>query len=193
MNRKILLVGVVAVILIIVFVLVWFNSSNQSSITNSLNGQNVGFPISNSIGQTTTTSSQGVEATFHVTSADGGIIQTRNFIKDSTTVKDPINSGYYYLGYHVNEGVPDSTATDNPPYIITYTSENQYFNVALLLEPIGTIRVNAEKYLMTRLGISQSQMCQLNYMVSVPSRVNSQYAGRDLGFSFCSGATKLPE
>lgn len=128
-----------------------------------------------------------------VVDAGGKAISTTNFIADPATVKDPINAGYYYLGYHVNEGVPDPTATDNPPYVIEYIAETNYFNIALLQEPIGEQRLAAEQYLMARLGITPDQMCRLDYMVSVPDRINSYYSGKNLGFSFCPGATALPQ
>ena len=44
---------------------------------------------------------------------------------------------------------------------------------------------------MQHLGISESDMCRLSYMVSVPNRVNTIYAGQNLGFSFCMGAVAL--
>jgi len=186
--------GVVIVVGLLAFVF-WFAGS--SSQTPSTNTQNVGLPIANSVGNTTTTVTGIATSTpdtgMSVAGAGGGAVHTNNFITDPTTVKDPINLGYYYLGYHVYEGISDSTATNNPPYIIMYISATQYFNVALLQEPIGATRTEAEQYLMAHLGISQDQMCKLNYMVSVPDHVNSQFAGKNLGFSFCPGATVLPK
>ena len=178
--KKILIISIGTILLIGLGALVLtFVNTNQSVPTTSPNGQNVTLPISNSIGQTNTASTTGT-------------VKTKDFLKNPTTVKDPINAGYYYLGYHANEGVSDSTATSNPPYIIEYISATKYFNIALLKEPIGTTRSIAEQFLMADLGISQAQMCKLNYMVSVPNSVNSQFAGRNLGFSFCSGAARLP-
>ncbi len=157
----------------------------RTQTADSSTNQNVGLPTAASVPQPNSlaTGSGGTSST----------VQTNNFITDPTTVKDPINTGYYYLGYHVSEGVPDPTATANPPYIITYISTTHYFNIALLQEPIGSVRLQAEQYLMNRLGITQAQMCQLDYMVSVPDRVNSQFSGLNLGFSFCPGATVLPQ
>lgn len=171
------------------------NSKSQIPATDSPNGQNT-LPVANSVGNTTAvdTSTNFTSGTIlSLPAVDGGTIQVNNFINDPTTAKDPINQGYYYLGYHVNEGIPDPTATDNPPYIIEYISATQYFNVALLQEPIGPVREEAQQYLMAHLGIGQDQMCRLNYMVSVPDRVNSQFSGKNLGFSFCPGATVLPK
>ncbi len=174
----------------------WLTSpKNQAPATNSPNRQNV-LPVANSIGNTTvvgTATSSVSGTTLSLVAVGGGTIQANNFINDPTTAKDPINQGYYYLGYHVNEGISDPTATDNPPYIIEYISATQYFNIALLQEPIGWVREEAQQYLMAHLAITQTQLCRLNYMVSVPDRVNSQFSGKNLGFSFCPGATVLPK
>ncbi|MDP2665449.1 MAG: hypothetical protein Q8P23_02250 [bacterium] len=123
----------------------------------------------------------------------GTIIPTRDFLHDSSTGEYP-TTGYFYLGYHTPDTrVVDTTATSSPPYLIGYVAATQYFSIELLSEPIGTTRVAAEQFLMKDLSISQSQMCQLSYMVAVPNSVNSQFAGKNLGFSFCPGATVLPK
>jgi hypothetical protein len=177
---KIWVISIGAVILIGLILAFWLTAlKSQTPAANSPAGQNVELPVAGSVGPTTVTS----------TSIQGA----KDFINDPATAKDPINPGYYYLGYHVNEGVPDPTATNNPPYIIEYISATQYFNIGLLSEPIGPVRLEAEQFLMNSLGISESQMCKLNYMISVPESVNSQFAGMNLGFSFCPGATVLPK
>lgn len=198
--NKILIISIGAVIVIGFFVLAYQLTGPpraQTPTSGPAAGQNAGLPVVNSVMQniatTTVTSGFAQGTVMTVAGASGETIQTVNFINDPATVKDPINSSYYYLGYHVSESVPDPTANDNPPYTITYISETQYFNIALLQEPIGTVRKDAQQYLMAHLGISQDQMCRLNYMVSVPNRVNFQFSGRNLGFSFCPGATPLPK
>ena len=164
--------------------------AGQPSTTISPAGQNV-LPVANPV--STNTASTTATATTILLAAPGGTIEAKNFIADPATAKDPINAGYYYLGYHVNEGFPDATATDDPPYIIEYINATQYFNIALLHEPIGQVRSEMEQYLIEHLEITQNEMCRLNYTVSVPDRVNSQFSGVNLGFSFCPGATVLPQ
>jgi hypothetical protein len=178
--KKPLIISIGAIVIIGFIVLVYWLLNSAPPATSPAANQNIGLP---SAGQNAT-------ATSSLTQAG---VQTLNFVNDPTTVKDPINPGYYYLGYHVNEGISDPTATDNPPYIITYISATHYFNITLLQEPIGTVREEMQQYLMMRLGISQDGMCRLDYMVSVPWRVNQVYSGKNLGFSFCPGATKLPK
>ena len=187
-------IGVIVIIGLIALAFLLAGSGGKTP-SNSQTGQNVGLPVANPVGNSSTvteaSSTFPTGTTLSVGAVGGGSVQTNNFIADPTTTKDPINPGYYYLGYHVYEGVPDPTATNNPPYIITYISTTQYFNIALLQEPVGSTREEMEQYLMARLSISQTQMCQLNYMVSVPDHVNSFYSGQNLGFSFCPGATAL--
>ncbi|HVZ76167.1 MAG TPA: hypothetical protein VG934_02765 [Candidatus Paceibacterota bacterium] len=101
-------------------------------------------------------------------------------------------SGYYYLGYHVGQASStDPMSLPNPPFLILYIDQTQYFNISLLQEPIADTRVAVEQYLMSQYGISQDQMCALNYTMSVPYSVDQTYSGIDLRFSFCPGATTL--
>jgi hypothetical protein len=128
------------------------------------------------------------------TAPSGGGIEVKGVMEDPDLAKDPLNPGYYYLGYHTNQGSStDPTATTTPPYIIEYIASTHYFNIALLQEPIGMTREAMQRYLMAHLGMSQDQMCKLDYMVSVPAAVNEHFSGMNVGFSFCPKATILPQ
>jgi len=188
MNKKIIiLIGSIGFILVLFFIAYWISSSYRNTdTTDTPNGNGVVTPGTNNSSTTPQAN------TILIQTSAGGYLRTRDFINDPLTAKDPINASYYYLGYHVYIGVTDPTATENPPYIIEYLNSTQYFNIALLQEPIGAVRVDAQKYLMTHLGVAENQLCRLKYTVSVPARVNSQFAGKNLGFSFCPGATALP-
>lgn len=118
-----------------------------------------------------------------------GPISARDFLSDTTTTADPYNQGYYDLGGSMTSGVGSSS----PAFAITYISSTQYFNIALLREPIATARADAEQFLLQDLGITKEQACALKYMVSVPYWVNQKFTGRNLGFSFCPGAVILPQ
>lgn len=180
MNKTLLIsIGSLVIIGIAVIVFLIAGPKKQMPVNNA---PPVGLPVAGSATQGSGPSAQG-----------SSFIKTADFLSDPATIKDPINDGYYYLGYHVYEGVSDPTATTTPPYVIAYIAATQYFNIALMQEPIGQTRRDAEQYLMARLGISETQMCKLNYMVSVPDRVNTSFSGRNLGFSFCPGAIALPK
>lgn len=120
-----------------------------------------------------------------------GGVETLDFLKNPTTFMDSSNPGFYYLGYDPNK-TEVSTASDTP-YVIFYISDTQFFNIALTQEPVGASREAAQQYLMKQLGITEAQMCSLDYMVSTPYRVNQFYTGKSLGFSFCPGAVQLPK
>lgn len=129
--------------------------------------------------------------TISIATSDGGSVQVKDFKKDPATTQDSINSGHYYVGPHPYAGFADPTASSNPLYVIEYIDADQTFTIGLLQEPIATTRQDMEQFLMQKLGISQDLMCLLKYTVSVSWRVNPLYAGSDLGFSFCPGATPL--
>jgi hypothetical protein len=142
----------------------------------------------------TTTSSSAVSNTSVVTSSpaanDSSTTLAEQVLHDSDTKSDPDNSGQYFLGNALNP--ENSTASDTPPYVITYIAGTNSFSIALLQEPIGAARMEAEQYLMQHFSLTEGQMCALDYTVSTPAYVNSTYAGTSLGFSFCPGAVQLP-
>ncbi|HEY4489478.1 MAG TPA: hypothetical protein VJA87_03275, partial [Candidatus Paceibacterota bacterium] len=113
--------------------------------------------------------------------AQDGQIEVNDFLKNSDVHEDVINLGYYDLGYKPPEAIEE----DDSPFHIVYIAETSYFNVVINKEPIGENRRVAENYLISTLGINQSDMCRLVYTVSVPNHVNSSYSGTSLGFSFC--------
>ncbi len=175
------LVGVAVIILIVAGI--WFYVRPTPSPTpESTQTQGVEFPTAGSVAPTAPGVSPSAGTGISITAADGSVIRTNDFINDPRTVKDPVNAGYYNLG-----------ATTSASYLITYIASTQYFNVELLQEPIGTARALAEQYLEQLLGISTDDLCRINYTVSVPTNINAFYSSRDLGFSFCPGATQLPQ
>lgn len=191
--KRFLIIIVVLVLLGLISFWIIVGFGPKSISTSGPSGGNVALPTSGNIPAPTPNNSVQGQSSFTIMGTGGTTIPTRDFLHAPTTGEYP-TPGYFYLGYHAGSaGVVDKTATSSPPYLIGYISSTQYFNIELLSEPIGTTRLAAEQFLMNNLGISQSQMCQLNYMVSVPNSVNSQYAGKNLGFSFCPGATVLPK
>lgn len=191
MKKLLIVVSVVAFLGLVV---IWiFFGFGPKPVTTGPGGGNVTFPSSGTVPVSTSTDSSQGQPVLTITGTGGAVISTLDFLHASTTGEYPI-AGHFYLGYHaIGTGVDDATATADPPYLIEYLEATHYFNVELLSEPIGAVRLAAEQFLMANLGIPQSQMCQLKYTVSVPNSVNSQFAGIDLRFSFCPGATALPK
>ncbi len=119
------------------------------------------------------------------TSTPGSAAGSPSFLSNPDVTEDSENPGLYYLGN-------DPVSQENPQYIIEYIASSQSFIVSLTQEPIGETRHAAETYLQGVLGLTQEQMCSLKYIVNVPGSVNEQYSSVNLGFSFCSGAVRLP-
>lgn len=176
-NTYIVLIGVTLIVLIGILVYTLISPSGTSSTPFPNNQQ---FPITNSPSGQNATSIELQTAT--------GTIVVRNFLQDPQSKADPVNDGHFQLGTYIDP--TDSTAPD-VPYNIEYIASTQYFIIVLYQEPIAEARQEAEQFLMNHLGITEEQMCQLKYMVSVPNRVSSYFAGTSLGFSFCPGAVPL--
>lgn len=126
----------------------------------------------------------------------GATITVSDFIHNNETVPDTANPGSYVLagdlGYCLADGTcpKGASVTD---FSVSYDEKTHFFNIILLAEPLGTSRLNAEQFVESRLGISGQQACSLNYYVGTPYWVNSNYDNKNLGFSFCPGATVLPK
>jgi hypothetical protein len=192
---ELVFIAVFAVLSVVIFLLIRMNSGTPSNTVAVSTTNSNGFGASTStipggalMGGTTGSAQPGMK----VITMYNTPLEVNDFLKDPETVKSTLNPGQYSLGHHFAEDATDPKADETPPYVITYFSATTYFNVTLYQEPLGKTRETAQRYLMDHLGISQNQMCLLKYMVSVPNRVSQIYAGKDLGFSFCPGATPLP-
>ncbi len=129
-----------------------------------------------------------------VTARDGQMYEVRDFLNNGETVKDAVNPGYFILagdaGYCLANGQCIKGAPSDE-FFISYNQRQVFFNISLIKEPLAQSRKNAEAFLMDRLGLNQTQMCTLDYYVTVSSSVNPVYAGKNLGWSFCPGAVQL--
>ncbi len=190
-TRLIILFFAIAVIVIGALYYLFFIKTTQLSQqeTNS----STELPIA---GRTTTPSQSSnvgtTSQTLALIASDGGIVNVKNFLNDAETEADPINNGFYVLGYPLEKLSTDSIGSTSVPYLITYTVSTQYFNVELLQEPLGQSRELAQNYLQQHLGITEKDMCRLGYTLGAPNEVSQLYGGASLGFGFCPGAVKLP-
>lgn len=187
--QKVLIYTVAALLTlgILVIGMLWLMTPH---VSNTAPGTNTKPATSSGGGQTTVTPGSGGQTApvgqgIMLGLEGGGSIQVSDFKNDSATVNDTNNPGHYYLS-----GGLDPT-TNNASHSTFYAESDQSFNITLLKEPIGEVRKQAETELMQKLAISQADMCRLHYWVGVPNFVNSIYSGKNLGFSFCPGATPL--
>lgn len=193
MKIAFIILGFAASILMVMLVILFFIRRSNPPVTTP---GTTSFPTSTSTpGNATnvpTTNPDTGTAGLRVATANGATMIVRDFTKDRDVYNDPQNQGQQYLGYHFSEDPADPSATDNPPYVIDYFTQGGYFNIVLYQEPLGSVRQQAQQDLMQRVGLNQAQMCNLKYSISAPYYVNQAYAGVNLLFSFCPGATVLP-
>lgn len=117
-----------------------------------------------------------------------------DFIDNGTTISDTENPGNYELAGSLGYCMPNTkcAATPTTDYNIGYERSSDTFTVALLKEPLGQVRSEAEQFLLSKLGITKSQLCGLKYYVGTTYYVNEQYDSQNLGFAGCPGAVALP-
>src|SRR4051812_46110755 len=61
----------------------------------------------------------------------------RDILKDPQTKADTNNKGHYFVGNSVDSA---SSAPPNVPYVIEYIAATDFFNIALMQEPLGSSR-----------------------------------------------------
>lgn len=185
MMKILLSISILVILAGIGAVLYFGNSSQPVSVTAPGQVGLPGAPFTGGSGTVQTRPQQAATSSSSTTLtivANNGVITTNDFIHNGITIEDPSNAGNYYL-----------TGSSTDGYAIGYRTPAQFFTIALQREPLGETRAAAETFLLSKLGISEEQMCHLNYYVGTDSYTNSAYAGKDLGFSFCPDSVALPK
>jgi hypothetical protein len=113
-----------------------------------------------------------------------------NFFQSGVAKEDVMNKGTYYLGNVLPVDI--TPGFKMPSYTVTYYPSSHYFNVVLYTKPLRQARNDAETFLRKTLNMQLSNLCSLDYSVSVPGFVDKEYTSRDLRFSACPSATPLP-
>ncbi len=192
MKIKLIVVLIITSIAAVVIGFLFLRSGTQTAGTQNQNP--AAFPSSNTVPTSFSTNPTG--GTLTVASLSGSAIVTNDFIHNGVTIPDAANAGRYLLagnlGYCITnpQKCQAGTTTD---FNVLYDSATGSFTIALLKEPLGRVRLEAEQFLIQTLGIAQGDMCRLNYYVGTTSNVNPYYDSKNLGFSFCPGATVLPK
>lgn len=81
--------------------------------------------------------------------------------------------------------------TDPGHYDIFYNNDNKNIFILLYREPLTFSRSLAEEELKAALSVDEATLCDLGIQVRTNEFVNSQYAGFNLGLSFCPQSTSL--
>ncbi|MDR3548885.1 MAG: hypothetical protein P4M11_11595 [Candidatus Pacebacteria bacterium] len=180
-NTTLIIIGIVVVVLAGLGIYFYLNSASTTSPTGAATSTNPFGPVSNSNpSESTSTSAGSSGSTIPVTLKSGTKVVVPNFTKQNQPSTANATSGYQVAG------------TNTSDFQILYYPDQSYFIVSLFTEPLGATRLAAESALRTTLGLSNSQLCQLNIQVETTSDVSDVYSGHDLGLSFCSGAVQLP-
>ncbi len=121
----------------VVYATTWLfgSPSTPQPTTTTPSGTNSGLLYPVSVAADPNVSASSGSASTSVT------INAKNFLEDPDTHPDPYNQGHYFLGNMIDP-TPGAPA---PQYVIEYQARTQYFNVALLQEPIGSARQAAEQ------------------------------------------------
>ena len=77
---------------------------------------------------------------------------------------------------------------------LPYNKENSQiqFNITLNTLPLSEVRLEAENVLRAKLGVTNQELCKMDISVYVFGWVDKNYAGQNLGLSFCDNAIPLP-
>ena len=85
----------------------------------------------------------------------------------------------------------DDLVEKDPRYGITYGSDSTFI-IALLASPLSESRAAAEVAFKEFVPLPDSVLCALSVTVQVADTIDTQYAGKNVGLSFCPGALPLP-
>lgn len=199
MNRRIAIVLLILLAIIIGFAVFQFTRPAPASHTATPVGSGTALPGSaQAVFPVSTTSvATAIGRTMTITAYGNVPLTVNDFIDNGVTKPDPMNPGRYILAGALGFCPPNDTmqcqAFPSTDFSVFYDSDTQAFTVGLLAEPLGQSRKEAEQFLLKTLGITQSQLCMTSYYVGTTYEVNPLYDAGNLGFSFCPGATQLPQ
>lgn len=151
-------------------------------------------PVTLPQGKTTPPSTTTQGSSMTVPTQTGSTLQTLDFIHNGTTLPDPANPRRYELAGslpYCTQNMPCAVASTTD-FSIFYDADAGSFSIGLFTEPLGETRRAAKHFLLSALGINETDLCSLNYYVGTTYRVNANFDDRNLGFEGCPGATPLP-
>ncbi len=115
-----------------------------------------------------------------VLAKDGRRFPVENLIARSDTIA--YQDDFYQLA---------TNDSDKDLYAIYFYTGTGLISIDIFSEPLGSVRFLAEQALATTLGLPTDQICFLDIVVSTNRYVNEQFAGVDLGLSFCPGSIQF--
>lgn len=187
MNKKLIIAIIVLLLGIIIASLVWSfffapkptPTTPDTPVTLPAGGNVNVTPVDQTTTQPTNT------PLLTVSTQDGATIEVNDFTKNSLTTPDRSNADNYRL---TGDALVPTTNFD-----AYYIGSSKAFVITLTKEPLGQARLDMEQFMVSTLGIGEQQLCSLNYYVGTTRYINERYSTKNLGFSFCPGATVLPK
>jgi|GEM_PF-1614553 len=171
----------VVTIIILIFIISWFLAEDPVIIEDPQDSADIadssGFGLSTGVSPPVVSVDDGPSLLAY----DGKRVFVRDFMQDDDTVV--YTNDTVILGQE--EGL------DGIQYQIFYFPEDGSITVSLLSEPLHISRQLAEQELIDSLGIARKYLCGFDIWITVPGFVSEAYSGRNLGLSFCEGATIL--
>jgi hypothetical protein len=195
MNTK-LIIWIIGILLGTIIVAVLWYVMSVPNASPQINQSSTTLPISGLVTPVTSSTTSQTSGTIALAAQNGSTVVTADFIHNGVTIYDSANAGRYMLAGNLGYCLSNPQQCQAAPstnFNVYYNSGPQSFTITLTKEPIGQARFAMEQFMLRTLGITEQQMCNLNYLVGVTIYVNSQYTGKNLGFSFCPGATVLPK
>jgi len=124
-------------------------------------------------------------ATIVLTTKTGKVVTVPDFTYGHPSVEVE-DTGVTYV--YVTQD--DSLTELDPVYGIVYGSDSSIV-MGLFAEPLADARLRAEAKLKELLPIPEPILCEMNIVVNAADTINPVHVGRNLGLSFCAGATAL--
>lgn len=120
-----------------------------------------------------------------IRTSSGAVTSVPDFLQGHEAVELP--NGKYYSVYG------PEYSSEGFTFAITYSEPASEFLVTLIAEPIGSARLEAERYLRGMLMLTDEELCSLNIAITVTPNINEAYSQyENLGLSFCPRAVQLP-
>lgn len=127
-----------------------------------------------------------------------GPLFTEEAINFQNKIKQDIQAGtipstpYFSTESQIIDAYPEGLGASQIPYYQTlYNAETNEFEIFLFEFPLADTRKRAETYFLQKLGINEQQACMLRVWVGVTPFASESLAWKNLGLSFCPGATDL--
>jgi len=104
-------------------------------------------------------------------------------------IKNPYENAVRVIDSH------NVVLTEKPAYQILYFHypDGESFLISILNPDLENTRQTAESELISKLGISKEQACNLNVSVSVSKDASVKAAGQNYGLSFCPDGKPFPK